>query len=372
MNGTTVRSGRLAVAPAPLDPELGRAYRRLIEEHAGLRLTDHQARDLAGFVAELLATTTYEDAQALYGALATGARRDLIEALPARLTIGETHFFRVGPQIDALRTAVLPEIIGRRASQRRLRAWSAGCSTGEEPYTLAILIREQLAAPDGWDVQLLATDINEQALDAARAASYGDWSFRGTPDEVRRRYFAPDGRRWRLVESVRRMVRFAPMNLLADPIPSLQPEATVPTLGPTFDLILCRNVTIYFGPEAVQRVYQRFAEALADGGWLVLGPSDPVPAQPGPLEPTYVRGAVLWRRAKAKARGPALTLRLGCPALTPRWPTMGPRRFVRPPYVQHRHRRHHPRRLCRPSRGMASGRCCGAATGRRRASRPRS
>src|SRR5205823_9828547 len=115
---------------------------------------------------------------------------------------------------EALRTVVLPEIVSREAARRRFRAWSAGCSTGEEPYTLAILLREQLLGQDAWDIRLLATDINEPALEVARRATYGQWSFRGTPEDVQRRYFTPDGQRWQLVEPIRRMVQFARLNLL--------------------------------------------------------------------------------------------------------------------------------------------------------------
>jgi chemotaxis protein methyltransferase CheR len=234
-------------------------------------------------------------------------RRGLVEMLAARLTIGETHFFRIGPQIDALRTVVLPEIVKRRTAARQVNAWSAGCSTGEEPYTLAMLLREQLPPTAGWDIRLLATDINDRALETVRRATYGEWSFRGTPDPIRRRYFTPDGSHWRLVEPIRRMVRFGIMNLLADPIPSLGKGAAPGQPTRELDLILCRNVTIYFGAEAVRQVYRRFADALVDDGWLILGPSDPVPELPGPFEPVYLPGAVLWRRsATIHAARPAL------------------------------------------------------------------
>ena len=273
-----------------LEADLREAYIRLIEERFALRLTDHQARGLDEAVMQALANSDYRSPRELYGAFVGGECRNLLVALVASVTIGETHFFRVRPQIEALRQVVLPELFGRRATERRLRLWSAGCSTGEEPYTLAILLREQLAAPDEWDIQLLGTDISLPALDAARRALYGEWSFRDTPDEVRQRYFRPEDKRWRLIEPVRRMVRFTYLNLAADPFPSLGPD------GPSFDLVLCRNVTIYFSPEATRRLYRRFADALAPGGWLVLGPSDPIPEQPGSLEPVYLPGTVLWRR----------------------------------------------------------------------------
>ncbi|HET8627163.1 MAG TPA: protein-glutamate O-methyltransferase CheR, partial [Thermomicrobiales bacterium] len=278
---------------APLDAALRAAYLDLVEGRFGLRVAGHQLDDLDAAVADLLAQAGYPSARALWDALAAGTRDDLLERLAARLTIGETHFFRVGPQIAALRDTVLPDLLGRRAAERRLRLWSAGCSTGEEPYTLAILLREQLPAPEAWAIDLLGTDVSHPALAAARRAVYGEWSFRDTPEAIRERYFVREGRHWRLTDAVRRMVRFAHQNLAAD---------GGPAPGSDFDLIACRNVTIYFSAETTQRLYRRFAAALAPGGWLLLGPSDPVPESPGPLTPCYLPGAILWRRPLAGER----------------------------------------------------------------------
>ncbi|MBI4495179.1 MAG: protein-glutamate O-methyltransferase CheR [Chloroflexi bacterium] len=284
-----------------LDPKVKAAFLSLVEQRFGLRVSDHQARHLDSAVPQLLAEAGFLTPWDLYSLLAEGRRPDLLETLAARLTTGETHFFRVGPHIEALQRVVLPAIVSRRLADRRLRLWSAGCSTGEEPYTLAILLCQQLAMPPAWDIQLLATDVSRPALDAGRRATYGEWSFRETPEEVRRRYFVPAGKQWRLVEPIRQMVRFAHLNLAAD---ALLPR----DLGTAdFDLILCRNVTIYFSPEATQRLYRRLADALAPEGWLVLGPSDPVPLQPGLLEPVYLPGAVLWQRTPVEGKdGPVL------------------------------------------------------------------
>ncbi len=282
-----------------LDPALKNSFLCLIERRFGLHLSEQQGQGLDEAVQRLLAGSAYADPVALYGAFAAGRSLDLFEKLAAALTIGETHFFRVGPQMEALRRVVLPDVIARRAGERRLRLWSAGCASGEEPATLAILVREGLPLADEWDAQILATDISHAALEAGRRATYGEWSFRDTPDEVRRRHFTPEGTRWRLVEPLRRMVHFAQLNLAADTFPSAD------VAGSGFDVILCRNVTIYFSMEATQRLYRRFADALARGGWLVLGPSDPSPQLPGPLAPVYLPGAVLWRRPADAAVRPA-------------------------------------------------------------------
>src|SRR5439155_17272183 len=143
-----------------------------------------------------------------------------------------------------------------------------------------------------WDVLLVGTDVNRESLRIAREGKYPAWSFRATPDEIRSRYFLASDTGWRLTDSIRRMTRFAWMNLGAD---SLMPPS------PELDLIMCRNVTIYFDAAATQRLYQALVRALAPGGWLMLGPSDPVPADRGGLERVEVEGAVLWRRLAARS-----------------------------------------------------------------------
>src|SRR4051794_31178619 len=224
-------------ARAILAPALRTAYCRLIEERVGLRLSEQQLRGLDGMLVAFLATAGEDlTPEELHDRWAAGGRADLFAAFAARLTIGETHFFRVAPQIAALQETVLPDLLARRADQRRLALWSAGCSSGEEPYTLAILLRDLLPDQERWAISILATDLSEPALDEARRACYREWSFRETPEQIRQRHFAREGDTWRLNETIRQMVRFKRPNLAADPLPA--PSATLPAL----DLILCRNV----------------------------------------------------------------------------------------------------------------------------------
>ncbi|MBA3943899.1 MAG: protein-glutamate O-methyltransferase CheR [Herpetosiphonaceae bacterium] len=276
--------------PVLLPPNLRVAYLELIKEWVGLELSEHQSRGLDEAIIQGMTQMGYTEPEAWYQTLASGSDRECLERLATRLTIGETHFFRVAPQIEALRMTVLPELIKQRTSTRQLHIWSAGCSTGEEAYTLALLIREQLPVPNQWDIRLLATDLNHAALDIARAGLYGEWSFRETPERVRQHYFVREGTQWRLLPTIRTMVDFRSMNLVAGSFPvALTAEAQ-------HDLIVCRNVTIYFNTQATQRLYARFTAMLAVGGWLVLGPSDP-PPQSGLLQAVNLPGAIVWRRA---------------------------------------------------------------------------
>lgn len=274
-----------------IDATLRAAYLQLLEQQFGLRIASHQASQVDEVVMQMLPTSSFTQPADLYAAMAAGLKPHLLEVLATSLTIGETHFFRVTPQIEALRQLILPDLIARHRADRRLRLWSAGCSTGEEPYTLAMLLCELLPSEEDWQLELVATDLNLAALEVARLAVYGEWSFRDSPSDVRTRYFTPMSNRWQLNDRIRRMVRFAQLNLADDPLPYFSE-------GKRIDLILCRNVTIYFAESATQRLYERFTEALELTGWLVLGPSDPVPAATSGLEMVAVSGAMLWRRKR--------------------------------------------------------------------------
>lgn len=317
-----------------LAPETRAAYARMIHDRYGLRLSPHQLGQVDGVVARIARAEGEHDAAALLRSLSSGGRSDLLERLAAHFTIGETHFFRIGPQVNALRDSVLPDLVARVSSRCRLRVWSAGCSTGEEPYTLAMLLREHAGVLAGWDVEIVGTDLNHAALAAAREARYGAWSFRGTTDEARRRYFQPDGECWRLRPAIRDMVTFRHLNLAAEVFPTW-------ASSPEFDLILCHNVTIYFGPDVTARLYAHLARALAPGGWLVIGPSDPTPAAHSGLAPVYLGDTILWRRQGdvaqadrlASAESPTLPVRGRRRATAPGKPT-GPARRLAPAAAQ--------------------------------------
>ena len=191
-----------------------------------------------------------------------------LQRLLDEVTIQETHFFRNPPQVRALRAHVLPELLRHaEAHGRRLRVWSAGCSTGEEPYSTAMLLRELLPSTSGWDVKVVATDVSERALAAARAGRYGPRAVQmATPEELARFFVAhPDGSH-EVRQDVRDLVEFRHHNLVTEPVP-FAPDERV-------DLVLCRNVTIYFDRSTTRELMSRLHTALRDGGYLFLGHSE--------------------------------------------------------------------------------------------------
>jgi chemotaxis protein methyltransferase CheR len=198
-----------------------------------------------------------------------GTPEDALEAFIASLTVPETYFFRNQPQFEALAGRILPELIERRRDLRRLRIWSVGCASGEEPYSLAMLLHRVLPDLAAWDVTILATDLNRGLLEKAERGLYTAWSFRDTPPEIQAHYFTPRGNQFELSPQVRSQVKFAYLNLADDSYPS----ALTDTLD--MDLILFRNVLIYFGEEMARRVIDRLYDALADGGWLLVGHAEP-------------------------------------------------------------------------------------------------
>lgn len=214
------------------------------------------------------------------------------QAFIEALTVGETYFFRDPKHFDFLRE----RLVERREAGTggRVRLWSAGCATGEEPYSMAILALEVFGHAATAFVEVIATDINADFLRRARVGIYGEWSFRGTPPLLRPTWFEPASGRFRVKSSVRGLVTFGPLNLAR----SAETEA-----GPSdVDFVFCRNVLVYFGRDGIRTAQERFAGALRVGGHLVPGPSDPL-LDAADLEIDLGRGFVTYRRTSAEARG---------------------------------------------------------------------
>jgi chemotaxis protein methyltransferase CheR len=245
-------------------------FGKLAEEHFGLRFSEKRRAELERGVRQAFAASTCADLDEYYDLLQDPESSAIhIERLVNALTVSETHFFRDESQFEALREHVLPQIIERRRSLHTLRIWSAGCASGEEPYSIAILLRELLPDVDEWAITILGTDLNTEALARARQSVYGNWAFREErAKQLRSRYFCKQDGRYELIPEVRRMVTFARLNLAEPVYPAYETNTTF------MDLILCRNVTIYFTEETTRQIVERFYAALADGGWLVVGHSE--------------------------------------------------------------------------------------------------
>ncbi len=205
------------------------------------------------------------------------------ELLIPRLTVRESYFFRDAPLLAALLPALIEE--RRAAGDRRLVLWSAGCAAGEEPYSLAMVLAGLLGDREEWTLTILATDVDATALAAARRGRYTEWALRETPAWARERYFRRrDSRNYELDAEIRAMVSFAPLNLATDPYPG------------GVDVILCRNVLMYFTAAARRRAVGRLASALAPGGRLVLSPLDVPPHEHRELDAVEEAGCRLYRR----------------------------------------------------------------------------
>jgi chemotaxis protein methyltransferase CheR len=272
-------------------------YRDFILERIGLDFTEDKRPMLRGGLAEVMEANGCQDLDRFYLMLftqsATGA---LWDQLVSALTVGETYFYRNTSHFEALRQHILPEIIAQREhSTRRIRIWSAGCSTGEEPYSVAILLREIIPNLETWNITILATDINREALTKAQAGRYGAWSFRGIEKRIQNTYFHLDGTHYVIDDRIKRMVTFAYLNLVGDRYPSLTNNTNA------MDIILCRNVTIYFTAPVTIEVIKRFHQTLTDGGWLIPGSSEPNMAYYSDFEIRSFPGTVVYQKAKSPA-----------------------------------------------------------------------
>jgi len=198
--------------------------------------------------------------------LTTHASRDAeMRRLLNEITIGETYCFRSPAQVDALVKIILPKLLALPGKQslKKLRIWSAGCSTGEEPYSLSILMMEEvLAKHAGWKVEIIATDLNENSIAKCNEGVYGDYAMRNVTPERRAKYFRAEGNRFRVNDEVRANIRFERLNL--------QDQSRMLFMR-GFDLVFCCNVLIYFDRPAKQRTVEHFHNALVPGGYFFLG-----------------------------------------------------------------------------------------------------
>ncbi|MBA4370211.1 MAG: hypothetical protein C0418_01355 [Coriobacteriaceae bacterium] len=266
--------------------EFGR-FRDFIHHHSGIYLEDTKTDSLR---ISLITRATRHQFRTLdeYFHLLSSDEDEFKELLNL-VTINETSFFRFPAQFDALRDTIIPEIAERKAGgNRQMRVWSAGCSTGEEPYTIAMTLADSGIPGLGWQPQVLGTDVSTKALKVARTAVYPEKALLNLPPEVVARHFeqVPEGHR--VAASDRRIVEFGYHNLIKEPYPL--------ALMGNWDVIFCRNVTIYFRLESTKRVVQNFFNCLNEGGYLFIGHSETLTSITDSFEAREIGGVFLYRK----------------------------------------------------------------------------
>ena len=263
-----------------------------VENHMGLHFPPTRLSDLERGIGAAAVEFGFNHVEScIEWLLSSAPSPDRIKILARHLTVGDTYFFRDKGVFEILETQVLPAVISsRRGKEQDLRIWSAGCSTGEEPYSLAIVLARLLPDPQDWKTTILATDINPVSLAKAAAGVYREWSFRDTPRWVKEGYFKGKERNLEVITPIKRMVTFSCLNLAQDPYPAVSATKAM-------DIIFCRNVLMYFSRERARQVIHKLADCLADGGWLVVSPVD----VPGTEFPPLLRSvrfpdAILFRK----------------------------------------------------------------------------
>ena len=187
-----------------------------------------------------------------------------LKVLSSHLTIGETYFFREKPAMSLFIKMIMPEVIRKAENEKRaIKIWSAGCSSGEEPYSLAIIIKENFPELNPSDFTIMATDISPKAINKAISGIYTEWSFRETPDNIRKKYFLNNNGTWCISPDIKRLVNFTYLNLAKDSYTSQLAGAA------NADIIFCRNVLMYLSPGIIKTAAENFYNCLNDGGWFI-------------------------------------------------------------------------------------------------------
>ncbi len=241
----------------------------LLEARTGQQLTMNRRWRIETALSALLRERGIATLDELITILVMGKEPGLSNQVIEALLNNETYFFRDRSPFDLLARHALPRLSKTRQSSRRIKIWSAGCSTGQEVYSLAMLFAENPAQWQGWTIDILGTDVSSGVIDRARSGTYSQFEVqRGLGISQTIRWFEESGGGWRAVEDLRKRVRFQPHNLLEAP----------PHPG-AFDIVLCRNVLLYLTSEKRTLAFERIASAIADDGWLMLGAGETVIGQ---------------------------------------------------------------------------------------------
>lgn len=266
----------------------------LIRDRLGIVIHSHQTREMQKTIASACNTFSYTPIQYLEVLKKCEDPSPLLDHLISGVTVGETYFFRDKRQIELLKNILLPEIIHkkRKKNDYSLRIWSAGCASGEEIYTIALILSEILPDLHKWNVNLLGTDINHVSLQKAISGIYGEWSMRSITDQAKEQYFTKEEGRYNINAHIRNMVKFEYLNLNTDIYPSIFNGTNA------LDLIMCRNVLIYFDNDSIANLMKKFTDCLVPGAYLMLGASDPVNIKNTQLNFLHDMGMLFSRKIK--------------------------------------------------------------------------
>jgi chemotaxis protein methyltransferase CheR len=275
----------------PLDYDF---LRKLLKERSGLDLSADKQYLVESRLMPLARKAGLTGIPELVQKMKSGAEALTVEVVEA-MTTNETFFFRDKIPFDHLRDTILPTLLQSRASRKTLRIWSAAGSTGQEPYSIAMVLKERAAALSGWRIEIVATDLSQEVLEKSRAGIYSQFEVqRGLPIQLLVKYFTQIGELWQINSELRGMVQHKQLNLLQD----------FSHLG-RFDVIFCRNVLIYFDQETKIGIFERMAKVIEPDGMLMLGAAESVVGITDAFRPCPdKRGLYLPNLARGGARAP--------------------------------------------------------------------
>jgi chemotaxis protein methyltransferase CheR len=265
----------------------------LISKRTGLNFPQNRLKDLERAFTSVAKELKFEQVEdCIKWFLEEPMSQEKIDKIVSVVTIGETYFFRENRCFEVLEKIIIPQIIGKGyQNSKNLRIWSAGCATGEEPYSIAIMLHRMRGQLKDWDVSIQATDINIHSLGHAMKGIYSTWSFRNTPDWLQKNYFREVGEgRYEVSSEIRQKVNFAYLNLAENTYPSLLNETNA------LDIIFCRNVLMYFTPEHIKETLERFKNCLKDDGWLILSACENFNVMISNFSAVYYPGVILYQK----------------------------------------------------------------------------
>ncbi|AKA68360.1 CheR family methyltransferase [Clostridium scatologenes] len=240
-----------------------------IEKKFGIYFSKKMTKNLLRILSNIAKQKNIEIEEYINNMILNRLSQKELEYLITNITIGETYFFRDKKLFDIVRNKILPNIIEKKHFSKTLKIWSAGCATGEEAFSIAIMIKETISNYKNWNVEIIATDINDNFLKKARNGIYGEWSFRGTSESFKREYFDKiDNNEYKIKDSISKMVKFKNLNLVNSTY-YLDNEFINDV-----DIIFCRNVLIYFNKHRAEEIIGRFYKSLLSGGWLIVAPAE--------------------------------------------------------------------------------------------------